>query len=108
MLWKAGRFTEKKDHVIEEEMTKSLREFSNIKERRTKNDKQLLGFMKPDTIYTTSNIQKFLEINHTATLQRLKKLSRLGYIRLINERIYKWIKLKDIEEKEDYSGWTFL
>ena len=86
-------------------MTKSLKEFSNIKERNTRNDTQLLEYMRTDVIYTTSDIQKFLEINHTATLQRLKKLSKLGYIKLINERIYKWVKLKDMVEKEDYKGW---
>ena len=88
-------------------MTKDLKEYFNIKERESKNDRQLLGFMKPETIYTTSDIQKFLKINHTATLQRLKKLSKLGYIKLINERIYKWIKLKDIEIKDDYRGQYF-
>lgn len=88
-------------------MTKDLREYSQIKERKIKTDKQLLGFMKVNIIYTTNDVQQFLKINHTATLQRLKKLSRLGYVELINERVYKWRKLSDMKEKDDMGGYKF-
>ena len=88
-------------------MTKSLKEFSEIQERKIKSDDELLGFMKPDVIYTTNDIQKYLDINHTATLGRLKKLSRLGYVQLINERIYRWKKLKDMEIEESMDRYMF-
>ena len=88
-------------------MTKSLKEFSEIQERKIKTDKELLSFMKPKAIYTTNDIQKYLDINHTATLGRLKKLNKQGYVELINERIYKWKKLKDFIEIESVKGYKF-
>lgn len=88
-------------------MTKTLKEFLDIQERKIKTDKELLSFMDQDTIYTTNDIQKYLDINHTATLGRLKKLNKQGYVKLINERIYKWKKLKDFEEEESVKGYKF-
>ena len=80
-------------------MTKNLREFKDIKESIIVTDKQLLDFMKFRNTYTTNDLQKFLTINHTATLQRLKKLHIRGFLDLINERIYRWRKLKNMEDK---------
>lgn len=88
----------------------TVKEFNNIKERKIKSDSDLLGFMDLDEHYTTNDIQKFLEINHTATLQRLKKLNRQGYLELVvtPKRNYHWKKIKDIEEKEDVTGYMFF
>lgn len=87
----------------------TVKEFNNIKERKIKSDSNLLGFMDFDENYTTNDIQKFLNINHTATLQRLKKLNRQGYLKLVvtPKRNYRWKKIKDIEEKESLTGWQF-
>ena len=87
----------------------TVKEFNNIKERKIKSDSNLLGFMDFEENYTTNDIQKFLEINHTATLQRLKKLNRQGYLELVvtPKRNYRWKKIKDIEEKEDVTGYMF-
>jgi len=65
--------------------------------------------MKKEELYTTNQIQKFLDINHTATLGRLKKLKRDKFIKLtMRKRIYQWEKIKDIPEKELYSGYKFM
>lgn len=88
-------------------MTKNLKEYSQIKEKKTKTDEQLLKFMEYNRTYTTSNVQEYLKINHTATLQRLKKLAKQGYLRLIEDRIYRWEKIKDKEQKESYEGYYF-
>jgi len=87
----------------------TVKEFNNIKERKIKSDSDLLGFMDFEESYITNDIQKFLEINHTATLQRLKKLNRQGYLELVvtPKRNYRWKKIKDIEEKEDITGYMF-
>ena len=87
----------------------TVKEFNNIKERKIKSDSNLLGFMDFEENYNTNDIQKFLEINHTATLQRLKKLNRQGYLELVvtPKRNYRWKKIKDIEEKEDVTGYMF-
>jgi len=87
----------------------TVKEFNNIKERKIKSDSNLLGFMDFEENYTTNDIQKFLEINHTATLQRLKKLNRQGYLELVvtPKRNYRWKKIKDIKEKEDITGYMF-
>jgi len=82
-----------------------LKKYSTIKEKISKNDQELLLFMRFDELYNTNKIQTFLDINHTATLGRLKKLKNQGYVELIMvKRIYKWRKIKDIPEKEIYSG----
>ena len=88
-------------------MTKTLKEYSEIKEKKTKSDIELLRFMQFEKRYTTSNVQEFLKINHTATLQRLKKLTKQGYVRLISERIYKWEKIKDKKVVDDMRGYMF-
>ena len=87
----------------------NIKEFNNIKERKIKTDSDLLEFLDFNEIYVTNDIQKFLEINHTATLQRLKKLNRQGYLKLIvtPKKNYCWEKIKDIEEKEDWTGYAF-
>ena len=87
----------------------TVKEFNNIKERKIKSDSDLLGFMDLEESYNTNDIQKFLEINHTATLQRLKKLNRQGYLELVvtPKRNYLWKKIKDIKEKEDMTGYMF-
>ena len=84
-----------------------IKEFNSIKERKSISDSELLNFMNFEENYITNDIQKFLNINHTATLQRLKKLNRLGYLKLVitPKRNYCWQKIKDIEEKEDLRGW---
>ncbi len=88
-------------------MTKTLKEYSEIKEKKTKSDIELLRFMQFEQRYTTSNVQEFLKINHTATLQRLKKLTKQRYVRLISERIYKWEKIKDKKVVDDMRGYMF-
>ena len=83
-----------------------LKKYSNIREKRSKNDQELLLFMRPGELYITNQIQKYLDINHTATLGRLKKLQRQGYIKLkMKRRIYHWEKIKDIPEKEIFEGY---
>ncbi len=83
-----------------------LRKYSTIREKRSKNDQELLLFMRPEELYITNQIQKYLDINHTATLGRLKKLQRQGYIKLkMKRRIYHWEKIKDIPEKEIFEGY---
>ena len=87
----------------------NIKEFNNIKERKIKTDSDLLEFLDFNETYITNDIQKFLEINHTATLQRLKKLNRQGYLKLIvtPKKNYCWEKIKDIEKKEDWTGYAF-
>ena len=85
----------------------TIKQFHLIKERKVREDRDLLGFMEMNQVYTTNDIQKFLLINHTATLQRLKKLKKLGYLKLENRKIYYWIKIKDMEIENDIKGWTF-
>jgi len=83
--------------------------YSKIKEKKSKNDQELLLFMKREELYTTNQIQKFLDINHTATLGRLKKLKRDKFIKLtMKKRIYRWEKIKDIPEKQLYAGYKFM
>ena len=85
-----------------------LNKFFKIKENKIKKDKDMLKFMHIGKRYTTNDIQKFLEINHTATLQRLKKLVRQGFLKLhVHRRIYNWEKIKDIEEEEITGGYKF-
>lgn len=85
-----------------------LNKFYKIKETKIKKDKDMLKFMHTGKRYTTNDIQKFLEINHTATLQRLKKLVRQGFLKLhVHRRIYNWEKIKDIEEEEITGGYKF-
>jgi len=84
-----------------------IKQFNEIKERQVKDDRDLLDFMKKDEWYTTNDVQKFLKINHTATLQRLKKLNERSYIELKIDKIYKWLKVKDMEEKEIIGGYKF-
>lgn len=86
----------------------SLKDFNKIVEKKNKTNKELLKFMEDGRVYSTNEIQKFLDINQTATLQRLKKLASNGYIELFkNDRIYQWKKIKEIEDKENYSGYGF-
>jgi len=85
-----------------------IKEYKKIKEREVKDDSVLLDFMEMKTWYTTNDIQKFLNINHTATLQRLKKLSKRGYIELGVYKIYRWKKIKSLEEVEIMDGYKFL
>ena len=85
-----------------------IRGYRSIKEKVVRSDNDLLRFMHPMILYTTNDIQKFLEINHTATLQRLKKLSKAGYITLYNNnRIYQWEKVKNMKEKDILKGYGF-
>jgi len=85
-----------------------LSKFFKIKECKIKKDKDMLRFMHEGQSYTTNEMQKFLEINHTATLQRLKKLANQGFLKLhINKRIYNWEKIKDMKEEEIISGYKF-
>ena len=84
-----------------------IKQYDLIKERKIKSDRELLDFMEMDREYTTNDVQRFLEINHTATLQRLKKLRRLEFIKLINKKIYFWSKIKDMPEKDDTRGYKF-
>jgi len=85
-----------------------LNKFYKIKERKIRKDRDLLRFMNTTQQYTTNDIQKFLEINHTATLQRLKKLEKLGFLVLhINRRIYNWEKIKDIQDEDMIAGYKF-
>ena len=84
-----------------------LKKYSTIKEKKSKSDRELLLFMKEGELYITSKIQKFLDINHTATLGRLKKLQKLKYIkRRMRKRIYHWEKILDMEEPEIYEGFS--
>lgn len=86
----------------------SLKDFNKIVEKKNKTNKELLKFMEDGRVYSTNEIQKFLDINQTATLQRLKKLASNEYIELFkNDRIYQWKKIKEIEDKENYSGYGF-
>lgn len=65
--------------------------------------------MRQGESYTTGQVQKFLDINHTATLGRLKKLQKLQYVKLkMQKRIYHWEKIRDIPEKEITSGYKFI
>lgn len=65
--------------------------------------------MHPGELYTTNQVQKFLDINHIATLGRLKKLQRQKYIKLtMRKRIYRWEKIKDIPEAEIFEGYKFM
>jgi DNA-binding Lrp family transcriptional regulator len=85
-----------------------LNEYFNIKEKKEKSDRELLKFFKPDTMYTTNQIQEFLGVNNAATLGRLKKLKRGGFLELkIIKRIYHWYKVKEMDEKQIITGWLF-
>jgi hypothetical protein len=85
-----------------------LKDYLNIKEKQEKTDRELLRYFKMDQTYTTNDIQKFLCVNNAATLGRLKKLKRGGFVGLkVVKRIYHWYKIKDMEEKQIMSGWLF-
>lgn len=77
-------------------MVINLKDYNNLEQRATKSNQQLLEFMNEDSAYTTTDLQKFLSIQHPATLQRLKRLTRLGYLELkvIGTTNY-WHKLKE-------------
>jgi len=82
-------------------MVIGLKDYHSLEERPTKSNKQLLDFMDVNSAYTTTDLQKFLSIQHPATLQRLKRLTRLGYleIKVIGNTNY-WHKLQDWPDEE--------
>jgi DNA-binding Lrp family transcriptional regulator len=85
-----------------------LEDYLRIEEKKEKTDRELLSFFKPDKMYTTNDVQKFLNVNNAATLGRLKKLKRDGYLELkIIKRIYNWYKVKNMAEEQIIRGWLF-
>jgi len=79
-----------------------LREYEQLKEKKLKSNKELLGFMTEIEAYTTTELQRFLGIQHPAALQRLKKLKRDGFIELkISGKTHYWKKAKDWPEADD-------
>lgn len=83
-----------------------IKKFSNIKEKITKSDRELLRFLKEGQTYTTNDVQKYLDINHTATLGRLKRLKKDGYLEVsMNRRVYYWKKIGDMPEEQITEGW---
>jgi len=52
--------------------------------------------------YTTTDLQKFLKIEHPATLQRLKKLEVKGFVeKRWEKRKHLWRKIKEWPEEEE-------
>jgi len=87
----------------------SLREYHHLPEKNLKSNRDLLNFMKFNTPYTTTDLQKFLEIQHPAALQRLKKLKKSGYLKLeITKKEHKWFKEKDWPEEDEIEAITYL
>jgi DNA-binding Lrp family transcriptional regulator len=85
-----------------------LEKYYSIKERKEKSDRELLKFFKKDNRYSTTDVQEFLGVNNAATLGRLKKLKKAGYLGLkIERRVYNWFKIKDIKEDQIVDGWLF-
>lgn len=75
-----------------------IKEYQNIKQRKTKSNKELIEFMEFGKEYTTTDIKGFLQINKNATLQRLRNLEKDGYLESRkNRRVYLWKKVKDEE-----------
>ncbi len=86
----------------------SLTDYYGIKEKIEKSDRELLKFFRVGKYYTTSDIQKYLNVNNAATLGRLKKLKHDGFVELkIIKRIYNWCKVKDMEDEQILKGWLF-
>lgn len=58
--------------------------------------------MDPDKAYTTTDIEKFLKIEHPATLQRLKKLETKGFLeKRWDKRKHLWRKVKEWPDDDD-------
>ena len=79
-----------------------LKEYDALKEKQLKSNPELLGFMSNTQAYTTTELQRFLGIQHPAALQRLKKLKRDGYIELkVSGKTHYWKKAKEWPEADD-------
>ncbi len=77
------------------------KEYNALPAKALKTNKELLEFMDPTMAYTTTDLQKFLNIQHPAALSKLKKLKANGYLELkINGKNHFWKKLKDWPEED--------
>ncbi len=79
----------------------TLREYEDLQEKTLKSNRELLEYMGDSKAWTTTELQKFLGIQHPAALQRLKKLRQSGYLKLkIDGKTHYWHKEKDWPEAE--------
>ena len=91
---------------MEEEKGENLlpiteKEYNELPEKALKTNAELLEFMDNHTAYTTTDLQKYLNIQHPAALSKLKKLKLGGYLELkISGKSHYWKKLKDWPEPE--------
>jgi predicted HTH transcriptional regulator len=85
------------------------KEYNALPEKALKTNKELLEHMQDDLAYTTTDLQKFLNIQHPAALSKLKKLKQLGYLELkVSGKSHYWKKIKDWPEDEVQSAsWGF-
>lgn len=79
----------------------SEKEYNELPEKALKTNKELLDFMDNNTAYTTTDLQKFLNIQHPAALSKLKKLKKLEYLELkISGKSHYWKKIKEWPEDD--------
>lgn len=77
------------------------KEYNELPEKSLKTNKELLDFMDNHTAYTTTDLQKFLNIQHPAALSKLKKLKKLEYLELkISGKSHYWKKIKEWPEDD--------
>lgn len=76
----------------------SLKEYTNIKEKKLVNNEALLDFMRFETEYTTPDIRRFLQISRNAVIQRLRDLEKKGYVSSRQHRhVFIWKKMRDYD-----------
>lgn len=79
-----------------------LIDYNSLEGKELKSNKELLDFMHNEKAYSTTDIEKFLGIQHPAALQRLKRLARDEFIELKKDgKKHWWHKVKEWPEIED-------
>ena len=79
-----------------------LETYESLEGKKLKSNKELLDWMGNTQAYTTTEVEKFLGIQHPAALQRLKRLKRMEYIELkMEKKTHYWKRLKIWPIEED-------
>lgn len=85
----------------EEELPISIKDYNDLPAKVLKSNKELLDYMEKDKAYTTTDLQKFLNIQHPAALSKLKKLKQKGYLELkISGKSHYWRKIQEWPEED--------
>ena len=80
----------------------NLNDYNNLQGKELKSNKELLDYMDDNQAYSTTDIEKFLGIQHPAALQRLKRLARDKFIELKKDgKKHWWHKIKEWPKQED-------